>query len=160
VIRILALALALAALASGCAADATYMEAPGQDDAWLREAAADAWMAAGVQAPTDYTLLFLDPETLADACGVDAAKLTQGSQLGGCTPTEDVILVNADNTPEQQLTNVIHELGHLLRGGDTRHLDCGDAADHGTEFGGDVMCLSGSGPGGMPTARDATFVSR
>ncbi len=152
-------ALALVALAAvGCATETRYVEAPGQDDAWLREAAAEAWATVGVEAPADYTLLFLEPEALADACGVDSATLVAGSQLGACLPASDVVLLNIRNTPEQQLENLIHELGHMLRGGDSRHLDCGQGPDQGTAFGGDVMCLSGAGPGGMPTERDAAFV--
>lgn len=152
-------ALTLLALAAiGCAGETRYVEAEGQDDAWLRDGAAEAWASVGVTVPADYTLLFLDPETLADACGVDAATLVAGSQLGACTPAPDVVLLNQGNTPEQQLENLIHELGHVLRGGDARHLDCSEEADQGTAFGSDVMCLSGRGPGGMPTERDAAFV--
>jgi hypothetical protein len=154
-LRVVAL---LSLLVVACQGETRYVEAEGQDDAWLRDGAAEAWGAVGVEAPANYTLLFLSPEALADACGVDSAKLAVGSQLGGCAPTSDVVLLNGENTPEQQLQNLTHELGHLLRGGDTRHLGCGAEADHGTAFGGDVMCLSGAGPGALPTERDAAFV--
>ncbi len=149
--------LALVTLLAACAGETRYVEGTDQDDAWLRDAASESWAAVGVEAPSDYTLLFLDTETLADACGVDSAQLAVGSQLGGCAPEGDVVLLNADNTPEQQLQNLTHELGHLLRGG-TAHLHCGTEADKGTAFGSDVMCLSGAGPGALPTERDAAFV--
>lgn len=156
-VRVLAL---LSLLTVACAGETRYVAPEGQDDSWLRDEAAAAWAGVGVEVPSDYTLLFLEPEALADACGVDAARLEVGTQLGGCAPTSDVVLLNLDNTPEQQAQNLIHELGHLLRGGDSRHLDCGAQANQGTAFGGDVMCLSGAGPGGLPTARDAAFVTR
>lgn len=148
----------LSLLVVACQGETRYVEADGQDDAWLRDGAAEAWATVGVTVPADYTLLFLSPEALADACGVDSAKLAVGSQLGGCAPTSDVVLLNGDNTPGQQLENLTHELGHLLRGGDSRHLGCGQDADKGVAFGSDVMCLSGAGPGGLPTLRDAAFV--
>lgn len=156
----LRIALALALVLSACAGETSYVAPEGQDDAWIRDAAESAWLDVGVEAPKDYTVLFLAPDALADACGVDSAKLQAGSQLGGCTPASDVVLLNGENSPEQQIENLTHELGHVMRGGDARHLGCGADADRGTAFGGDVMCLSGAGPGGMPTARDAAFVAR
>lgn len=151
-------ALALLALAAiGCVGETQYVEAPGQDDAWIRDAASEAWAAVGVETPADYTLLFLAPETLMDAC--HRGDLPAGTQLGGCLAASDVVLLNGDNSPEQQVQNLLHELGHAVRGGHA-HLDCGAEANAGRAFGSDVMCLSGAGPGGMPTERDAAFVTR
>lgn len=152
-LRVLA---ALALLTVACAGETHYVEAPGQDDEAIREATAEAWGAVGVEVPAAYTLLFLDGETLVDAC--DYGPLEPGTVLGGCAPASDVVLLNAGQAPEQQLENLIHEVGHLLRGGRRGHLRCGPDADRGAAFGPDVMCASGAGPGGMPTLRDAAFV--
>jgi hypothetical protein len=152
-LRVLA---ALALLTVACAGETQYVEAPGQDDEAIRAATAEAWGAVGVEVPEAYTLLFLDEVTLEDAC--EYGRLPPGSVLGGCAPASDVVLLNAEQAPEQQLENLIHEMGHLLRGGRRGHLRCGEDADRGTAFGSDVMCLTGRGPGGMPTERDAAFV--
>ncbi len=149
----------LSLLALACDGETRYVAPTDVDDSWIRDGAAEAWASVGVDVPSDYTLLFLTPPDLADACNVNVARLEVGSQLGGCAAADDVVLLNRDNTPDQQLENLIHELGHLLRGvDDRRHLDCGADANQGTAFGSDVMCTSGAGPGGMPTERDAAFV--
>ncbi len=150
-----------ACAASGCATETRYVEAPGQDDADLRLAAHSAWETAGVQAPTDYTLLFLSPDELLDACNTDMGAFGKGVKLGGCS-LPGVVLLNADRDFARQATHLTHELGHLMRQHgdelDHRHLDCPGVND-GSGYGADVMCQSGAGDGALPTARDAAFVT-
>jgi hypothetical protein len=156
VLRALAL---LSVLTLACGAPETrYVQPEGQDDGWLRDGAVTAWAEVGVQAPADYTLLFLDPAPLAKACNADVPK---GATLHGCS-FPGVVLLSSESDPASQLMQLTHEVGHLLRGGHDGentpgHLDCPEAA--GTRFyGHDVMCLTGAEPGTMPTARDAQFV--
>lgn len=151
---IAALALALAA----CASETRYVEPAGQDDEALRTYAADAWSTVGVEAPEDYKILFLDPETLRDACNVDAAS----PPIGGCSFPGVVLLSTEVSSCERQQMRLIHELGHLMRPGhkgelDHVHLDCPES--HGSEFvGNDVMCFMAAADGTFPTERDAAFV--
>lgn len=151
-----ALALVALALTAACSGETRYVEAPDQDDTALREAAVEAWASVGVEAPSDYTLLFLDGETLLDACGWSAPPA--GTALGGCTAASDVILLwnEADFALQRQV--LTHELGHVLRGADDhRHLDCPES--EGVRFPGhDVMCANPSPA--LPTERDAVFVTR
>lgn len=149
------LALALALLAA-CAGETRYVEAEGQDDAWLREGAAEAWAAVGVEAPSDYLVVFLDRETLLAACGWSAPPA--GTALGGCAAASDVVLLWNEASPALQLQVLTHELGHILRGvGDHRHLECPET--NGVALPGhDVMCANPSPL--PPTARDAAFVTR
>lgn len=154
----------LAALAAlllvACAGETRFVAPSDVDDTWIRDEVAAEWAAVGVVAPADYTLLFLDPVALVDACGLDAGDLATGTQLGGCSVLEaGAVLVNRETSPAQQVATVLHELGHVMRD-DGRHLGCDDEADRGLAFGADVMCLSNAGPGGTPTARDAAFVRR
>ena len=155
-----------ALLALGCAGETVLVQPDGQDDGWLREAATENWARVGVEAPEGYRLLFLDQETLADACGADLSALADGARVGACS-FPGVVLLPVDADPGEQVDALTHELGHLLRDEragkvDRRHLDCGEAVNHGEPgaVGADVMCLTGAGPGAAPTARDAAFVTR
>ncbi len=143
----------IALLLAACATETRYVEAADQDDTWLRDGAAEAWAGVGIEAP-EYTLLFLDPGTLLDACNAEAPEV---GTVGGCS-FPGVVLLNRDADPDLQLQNLTHELGHLMRPHrkadelDHRHLDC-------PEFNGaDVMCATGAPVGTMPTVRDAVFV--
>jgi hypothetical protein len=145
----------LALLLTACSVETTFVPPTDVDDSWIRDEAAAAWASVGVDAPSDYDLLFLDADALLDACGGPATA--PGTQLGGCAVVEaNVVLLRAGASPEQQTVNLIHELGHLMHG--DAHLDCGADSNRGLAFGGDVMCVSGAGPTGRPTARDAEFV--
>lgn len=144
--RILALA---ALLLSACGYEApTYISSEGDDVDALREAAGDAWASVGVETPTDYELLFLDQETLSDACNAD---MPEGVALGGCS-FPGVVLLPVDGDRGVLEMKLVHELGHLMTGNDGRHLDCPTDAR-----GDDVMCLLGS-ESAQPTARDVAFV--
>jgi hypothetical protein len=149
--------LALVTLLAACAGETRYVEGTDQDDAWLRDAAAENWAAVGVEAPVDYSVIYLDQETLLDACNVAAPK--QGGTIGGCAPegAGAVLLWNGAD-PELQVSIVVHELGHMLRGGEA-HLDCPET-DGGRLSGNDMMCLTRAPLGSLPTARDAAFVTR
>lgn len=154
----------LALFVVGCAGETRFVQPAGQDDAWLRDAAAERWAEVGVAAPSGYSILFLDQDTLADSCNADISKLAVGAEVGACS-FPGVILVPYDADPLVQVDMVTHELGHLRRYArhgedDHRHLDCGAEVNHGAALGGDVMCLTGSAPGALPTARDAAFVTR
>ena len=148
-VRILALALLLL---SACAYETPpYVSSTGEGVDALRAAAEDAWAAVGVEAPTDYELLFLDQETLADACH---AEMPEGVTLGGCS-FPGVVLLPLGQDPELLVMKLTHELGHFMHGSDNAHLDCPE-----TSRGPDVMCLTGAEPGTLPTARDVAFIGR
>ncbi len=140
-------------LLAGCSYDATFIGAEGTEE--LKADAAAAWASVGVAAPAGYTLVLLDHAQLVEACPHIA------SEFGACS-FPGVVLLDGANDYAQQLQNLTHELGHLLRGPgsrgalDGRHLACPES-DRG-EFGADVMCSTGAAPGTMPTARDAAFV--
>lgn len=157
---IAALALALAA----CASETRYVEAPGQDDDAIRTAAHEGWAAVGVDAPADYTLLFLEAPELADACNADLpSDMADGAALGGCS-FPGVVLLNIAADLDLQLLHLTHELGHLMRPGNKKelapgHLDCPEIGNA-ERYGNDVMCLTAAEPGTLPTSRDAAFVSR
>ncbi len=153
--------LALAALAlTACASETRYVEPTGQDDAWLREAASDAWSTVGVAAPTDYALLFLPATELRAACEDPSPGL-----VGCSVPTANVVLLNGESDPDLQAQTLIHEVGHLLKGaraldhGRLLHLDCPETLGN-TVYGQSVMCPTNAAPGTLPTERDAAFVRR
>ena len=161
-----ALCLLLLTLLAACdTGSVQYLEAPGQDDDALRTAAAEAWATVGVEAPEDYSLLFLDRETLTEACHAPIA-LPDGSELppGGCS-FPGVVLVSTVADFARQQTVLIHELGHIMRGEirdgelDHAHLDCPETAG-GQFLGRDVMCMTGAPAGQLPTIRDIAFVAR
>lgn len=158
VLRALAL---LSLLSLACASETRYVEPAGQDDADLRQAAASEWASVGVVAPGDYTLLFLDAETLAAACDIDLGGMAPDASLGGCSDP-GVVLLNQDADFASQLAQLTHELGHQIHSRRGKlihgHLDCGADANRGAAWGADVMCVTGAEPGTMPTARDAAFV--
>jgi len=155
--------LALLSLLSLACADAgtRYVEAPGQDDADLRAAAHVSWETVGVEAPADYTLLFLDPAALVDACNV---QVTVSGYVGGCS-FPGVVLLNSEDDFDHHLLDLTHELGHMMRPHkhadqlDLSHLSCPESdAEH--TPGTDVMCAHGAPVGTLPTLRDAAFVTR
>lgn len=153
--------IALAALTLACGSSGTrYVEAPDQDDTEIRAEAHEAWASAGVEAPATYTLLFLAPDALLDACNAAAPT---GGYIGGCS-FPGVVLLNVEAPFESQLQNLTHELGHVMRPHekadelDLTHLDCPESLRG--EYGTDVMCATGAIPGTWPTARDAAFVTR
>lgn len=153
----------LSLLSVACGAPGTrYVEAPGQDDAELRAEASDAWAAVGVETPEDYTLVFLAPVDLVDACDIDMGGLVPDASVGGCSEP-GVILLNAETDPDLQLRALTHELGHLTHSRKGKlvrgHLDCGAAVADGSTYGDDVMCLTGAPLGTLPTLRDAAFVT-
>lgn len=150
------IAAALALALSACAGETRFVAPEGQDDGWLREAVAAQWAAAGVTVPADYPILFLDAETLLDACEAPRPKV---GMIGGCNPHgSDAILIWEGADTDLQVSVAVHELGHVLRG-DARHLDCPEV---GPEMapGQDMMCVTRAPLGTLPTARDAAFVSR
>ncbi len=143
----------VAMVLAGCSYDATYVETAGTDA--LRADASAVWASVGVSAPADYTVVQLDAGELMQACRASDPN------VGACS-FPGVVLLRSGLDYAQALQNLIHELGHLMRGGgaggelDHTHLPCPESAQG--RPGPDVMCLTGAAPGTMPTARDVAFV--
>ncbi len=103
-----------------------------------------AW---GVLEMPDWQINVVDPETMARECEIDADK------INACTFQEArTTWIRDDLGSVRERDMLLHELGHLIRGGANVHLDCGE------EGGEDVMCGAGSETSSEPTDRDRTFV--
>lgn len=74
--------------------------------------------------------------------------------IDACTLMKSRITYIREELPEdRRFAVLLHELGHLLRGGENVHLSC----DRPDQLGNDVMCPAGAWPGVMPTDRDRKF---
>lgn len=133
----------LLACVLACSQRASYPVFP-VEHRGIRQDVYDAWLDAGADTVTTYSLEYLPEKDLAETCG--------GLSVDGCSRRSNLsVYIKEGLSYRRRLVVLMHEVGHLTR--PTRgHLKCMVSP------GDDIMCRAGASDGSLPTARDAAFV--